>query len=361
MYVKAEIINFQSHAKTVFALDQGATVFTGTSDSGKSSIMRALYWLFFNKPEGFAFRSTFAKEDEPTEVSIWSEAEEGVVKITRHRSNKLDCYRVDAPGEEIAEYKALKGKVPEEVQAYFNMNKRNFQTQAEQYYLIDQTSSTIAKEFNTLTNLEVMDKCIKQINTMVKAARSGLSYIESEINENTTDVNALDWVPYATGKFDEILDLEEELEKVQKEAYNVQEIISEYNEIEEVIHEQEELLFGFREGLEELMVIDAGIEEHRNELTSVCAHIEYNASIDAILNSNEYIPKAKLHLQSLIEMQSELSPLSGELKQIKNWMDYFVDVAKREEETGDSVNETRAIFEDKKKELGVCPLCETVL
>ena len=49
------IKNFQSHKKTVITLAPTLTAITGKSDHGKSSIIRALRWVYNNKPQGFKF------------------------------------------------------------------------------------------------------------------------------------------------------------------------------------------------------------------------------------------------------------------------------------------------------------------
>jgi exonuclease SbcC len=44
--------NFQAHKNTEISLDKGITAIVGSSDSGKTSILRAFYWVLQNKPSG---------------------------------------------------------------------------------------------------------------------------------------------------------------------------------------------------------------------------------------------------------------------------------------------------------------------
>ena len=57
-----ELQNFQSHRSTVIepAPPGQLTVITGPSDSGKTAIIRALKWLFYNAPQGADFMRTGA-------------------------------------------------------------------------------------------------------------------------------------------------------------------------------------------------------------------------------------------------------------------------------------------------------------
>ena len=49
---KVEIHNFQSHTDTVIKFAPLLTTIVGPSDSGKSSIIRAIRWALFNEPAG---------------------------------------------------------------------------------------------------------------------------------------------------------------------------------------------------------------------------------------------------------------------------------------------------------------------
>lgn len=49
------VAGFQSHADTVITLASGLNVIVGPSDSGKSALLRALWWLYYNKPRGTEF------------------------------------------------------------------------------------------------------------------------------------------------------------------------------------------------------------------------------------------------------------------------------------------------------------------
>ena len=55
MIKSIDIENFQSHKKTRIDFDPGVNVIIGRSDSGKTSILRALNWVINNKPSGEAF------------------------------------------------------------------------------------------------------------------------------------------------------------------------------------------------------------------------------------------------------------------------------------------------------------------
>ena len=63
MIDKISIKNFQSHPNTELELDPGINVITGSSDNGKTSIFRALYWIIYNRPSGNSFISNWIKDE----------------------------------------------------------------------------------------------------------------------------------------------------------------------------------------------------------------------------------------------------------------------------------------------------------
>ena len=56
--------NFQSHKDTLIKFDPGVNVIVGSTDSGKSAIIRALRWLVWNRPIGDKMRSNWGGETE---------------------------------------------------------------------------------------------------------------------------------------------------------------------------------------------------------------------------------------------------------------------------------------------------------
>src|SRR5690554_5109154 len=106
MITSLEIQNFQSHKETLLEFEPGVNVIIGPSDSGKTAILRALYWLVWNRPLGDAFRSSWGGD---TKVVL--ETKDGMVKRFK---GKEDHYKLfyDPPFDPI-EFKAFGTQVPD--------------------------------------------------------------------------------------------------------------------------------------------------------------------------------------------------------------------------------------------------------
>jgi chromosome segregation ATPase len=156
--IKSLIIqNIQSHKRTELEFDQGVNVIVGLTDSGKSTIIRAIKWLAKNRPSGDSIRSNWGGE---SEVCIRTEE----TRIIRRRSNRENCYIKDRQ-----KFEALKTEVPIEIQNALNISDINIQQQLNSPFLLSETPGEVAQHFNRVAKLNKID--------------SGLQNVQKEINE----------------------------------------------------------------------------------------------------------------------------------------------------------------------------------
>ncbi len=108
-----QLENFQCHANAVLRPGGGGQlcVITGPSDSGKTAILRALRWLYYNVPNGTDFirvGASFAR----VRVTL-----ESGVTVIRERSKSYNRYILVEPGKERQLFEGFGNNVPQEIQA----------------------------------------------------------------------------------------------------------------------------------------------------------------------------------------------------------------------------------------------------
>ncbi len=103
MLKNVKLKNFQSHIDTEINLDKGVNCIVGSSDSGKSSIVRALKWLILNRPQGDAFKNNETKPKDTVSIEC-----NGII---RKKNKKENSYVLN--NETL---KAIKTDVPQEIQ-----------------------------------------------------------------------------------------------------------------------------------------------------------------------------------------------------------------------------------------------------
>ena len=111
----SEIIieNFQSHKKTTIQLagPGKVTAIIGPSDSGKSAVLKALKWVFFNQPEG---TDHFRAGTEFCRVTV--RYVNGTAVIRERNSASINKYEIIIPGEKNEILTGFGKSVPQRVQ-----------------------------------------------------------------------------------------------------------------------------------------------------------------------------------------------------------------------------------------------------
>jgi len=227
MLKQLEISNYQSHKRTEIELHPGINVIIGSSDVGKTAIIRALTWLIWNRPSGEAFQSSWGGATKVT-------AETDKMKISRIKSADKNAYVLG-----VSEFHAIKTDVPVEVLQALNVNTINVQRQFDRPFLLDSSPGVVAQFFNTIAHLDVIDRAtsnvqrwVREITQRIQSRRDQIKELEAKLVEyenlddldsRVTDLESLD---------QKRIDAEVELSKVRKiivEVKYTDERISKYD------------------------------------------------------------------------------------------------------------------------------------
>jgi exonuclease SbcC len=244
--------NFQSHEKTDLKFCPGINVIVGPSDNGKSAILRALYWLLQNKPEGLGY------------VSHWNLTEKGIIKsptevtlaltdgksITRYRDKEVNRYILD--GER---FDAIKRDIPEEVRRVLGMNEINIQKQLDQHFLLSSSAGEVARVFNRTIRLDVIDEMLALVESKKRDARRSLESVREECQKTEEDLCALSWVDDVDALIQKVESIQERVHILQESIQVLDESCCDYEEaqrqVDAVDVSEVELLIGKIERIQE--------------------------------------------------------------------------------------------------------------
>ena len=147
MSIQIQLRNFQGHKATNIELSDAINVLCGDTDAGKSSIIRALYWVCFNRPTGDGY---IRKGADSMSVSINIYDAGGCVgTVTRGIDKKGNYYKLN--GEES---RAFRTDVPEPIKAFLNMAFQNFQLQHDNMFLVMDSPSARMKMLNSFLDFD---------------------------------------------------------------------------------------------------------------------------------------------------------------------------------------------------------------
>ncbi len=192
MIDKAEIINFQSHKDTVLEFDKGVNCITGSSDSGKTAVLRALNWLVNNSPSATPFASHWIlneKKELDGMVNI------SVDDIIRKRTDKVNCYILAS--DEVQTFDTLKGNVPEEIKKILNLSEVNIQKQMDAPFLLSKSAGEVARFLNKIVKLDIIDVMLKSIESKKRKNRTGITNAEEDTERLKDNLEDYVWIDEA--------------------------------------------------------------------------------------------------------------------------------------------------------------------
>ena len=165
MIKSIHISNFQSHKDTTLVLDPGVNLICGSSDSGKSSIIRALKWLATNRPLGDGFVSWGSKGETAVEVLL----DDGVSIMHEPGSYSL------IKGKDRQDWSAIGTGVPETVTQTLNISELSWAHQMDAPFLLSASPGEVARTLNEVADLDKIDSTLVNINRMARDNRSQLT------------------------------------------------------------------------------------------------------------------------------------------------------------------------------------------
>lgn len=215
------IHNFQSHKDTVLDSDCPVLVLCGESNNGKSVVIRALQWLFTNRPTGDGFVSHWAKsanrkgekvmaKDAECSVSIdFTDPSGASHSVSRVKTSAENYYVVDG-----VKLSAIGTDVPQEVSELLSMHDENVQDQDEKYYLLGMKAGEVASRLNELVHLDTIDQAYSFMKRRKLDAAAHLKECEAIYYDNKIKLDGLKHVPQLVQDLDEVKAMEEKLSSI---------------------------------------------------------------------------------------------------------------------------------------------------
>lgn len=169
MLERIEITNFQSHDLLRIVFDPHVTTIVGPSDVGKSAIIRALWWLVFDRPLGNAF---IQEDADACAVRLWMDNR----RLAKRKGEKAE-YRIDGQS-----YKAWgTSGPPEPVTEFLNMGEVNFQKQHDPPYWFCLSAGEVGAALNSVVDLGAIDVVMGKLASSVRAKKSELDVVSSRL------------------------------------------------------------------------------------------------------------------------------------------------------------------------------------
>ena len=314
------IKNFESHKDTTIKLHTGVNVVIGESDEGKSSIIRAIKWNSHNRPQGDSYRSdlldTKNKKDriKLTEVDI----KYGKLNVLRARDGTpggINHYQIG--NDETL--RALRSDVPDEVQEIACVKDVNIQGQhpSEQYFLLADKPGQVAKEFNKVAGLVIMDKATADINSQIRSCNSMIKMNKAEIEDKTAEIKDSEWVISAEKLSNKLSDFKIKLSNTKLYCHELNLKIYDLKEIDNEITSYDYI----KDALKEIAVLSELLAESVNKQSEVKPLSDVIKELDKVeidLVTYDCVDEAKKNLNVLKKQKQDIDDIKNEIKQISD-------------------------------------------
>lgn len=185
---------FQSHADTILATSGDFICVVGPNNVGKSSIIRAAQWLFYDALRG----SRFLRKGTPT-ASVEIEFPDGP-KVTRIKGSGRNAYVCNGK-----EFEAIGKGAPVEVSQALGIAsvmvdkdldlELNVVRQKDAPFLMDVPGTVKAKVLNALTGLHVLDIAIRDTVSRLRSLKAQEKSLEESRTAFTKQLEAFSDLP----------------------------------------------------------------------------------------------------------------------------------------------------------------------
>jgi exonuclease SbcC len=296
MIKEIEIENFQNIQKASIELDPGINIFTGESDQGKSAIIKALVWLFFNRPAGEEYIRKI--DGKPVSHCLVS-AIVNENKIKRERTKTTNVYFLNGKKKEAMG----KHVVPEEIQEVLNISETNIQTQFKPFFLLSLSPGQRAKQLNQAVGLDEIDLVLSQINSEVRSTKAKTSELKEKIKEKKNEVK----------KFNYVDDLKREIKELSVYFKQVGKVSSDITELKNLIQNVEDC------------EKEIGVLKNTLKIESEVKHLA--SQVQTIKDFENEISDLKSSIQEIQTTEQKLKAIEkilsaeGDLKQLKSTME----------------------------------------
>jgi exonuclease SbcC len=198
MLKQLNLTNFQSHKSSTLEFSEGVNVIIGSSDSGKTALIRALRKLFFNRPLGDNF------------VSHWG----GKMEIELFTDDAHIVYSKDKESEYVlgdTHFKAFSTDVPKEITDALNIGVENIQSQLDSPFLLSMTPGDIASHWNSIANISKIDTGNQKVNSAIRELAADIKYKEAQEEKLNIDLSTYSHISIFESEVQELEELDKEL------------------------------------------------------------------------------------------------------------------------------------------------------
>lgn len=306
-----EVTNLQGHKYSLLEFHKGVNVIKGTSHHGKSSLIRALKWALLNRPSGFHFKSHFSKPKDSTDVSIEFDNNDW---ISRERNNSFNGYKLSSIDSSL---EALRTNIPDEVKALTRMNDINLQSQADKYFMLQETPGTVGKELNKIVGLSIIDEVNKKVTKIVNDANTESKRLTNELKEKKEEIKKYKHLNKIGKQIEQITDLNDSYTAMEENRNILTLKITEINEKKAELSD-----------LDEWLEIEKPFKEIKRKQARLIQLQSKEIAISSLINDYEKIQITSERVEEILSLEKDTKSVKMLLSKLSEMQNKHVKLSK---------------------------------
>ncbi len=332
MISKIEIRNFTTQKKCDVEFGPHVTTLTGSSFTGKSTILRAIRFVCMNKPSGDKMIS-WGKDKTSVRLTVDTK------KIIRRKGKGVNSYRL-----EKEHFAAFGNNVPQPIADLVNMGDLNFQGQHDKPFWFCKTAGEVSRELNAIVNLEVIDKTLAYLDSQIRETKLSVKITQKRLDDALVEKKNLAYITKLNEDLSNIEGLEIRHEQIAVELTTLCDIIEKGTEYREEQTNNRALASGGDSALEKGRIWRKILES----TVTLENHVETGLSTSKLAQSPPDI-------KPLNKTKERWKSLWDEIGYLESMME---DIQSKEKELWERRKEVETTSSDLiKATKGVCPLC----
>ena len=306
MIDKLKIQNIQSHKNSELEFVPGINVIIGSSNNGKSAVLRSLYWAIRNRPLGIEMLCSHWNLDskgniiDPMSVKVYK----GKKILERRKTKNENQYLLN--GEEL---NAVRTDVPKQVVEFFKLTDTNIQNQQDSPFLLSLSNGDVAKYFNRIAKLDVIDKVLSNAESKRREIRKEVEQVERLISDFTEKHEKYSWLKKAEKLLEKYESLFSEKEKFENDFNNLSKQVEEFNSNSDKIKKIKQFS-KYKKIISSLKDLIESKKKLYNDLEKTCSEVLEYQSICKVVHKFSKVKK----FESLIQKINEELKLESEIK-----------------------------------------------
>lgn len=343
MISKLRIRNYQSHRDSTLEFSPGVNVIIGETDHGKSSVIRALRWLIWNKPVGEAFRSWWGGD---TIVDL----DLDVGQVSRLRADKFNGYVLEMHDE----FEAIKTDVPEEIKQLLNMDETNLQRQLDRHFLLCDSPGEVAQHFNKVARLDKIDTGGQNVQKWIREITQDITYKEKEIERLTEQQKQFEHLEKFEADVEVLEGLETRRNKLARDHERLSTLVGRAKTVQQLIDEERSVLI-IEPQLNTLLEQISRRDEMKDKLNQLSNIVEKAKAIQGRIDEESVVLTIEPQLNTLLEKIARRDLLKEKLALLSR-------ITIKATNTVNAIKDAEFAYEQAQKEFKlnfprVCPLC----